>query len=105
MAATAFLEFYRFKTMSKEESEKAKGEWQNGPNLEPQTIHSNDTTTKTVIIGNARSLSPVVVDSTGQNATYLPINAKYTMDGTKSYLNSGWMWPEDSTPYYIYCDL
>ena len=57
MAATAFLEFYRFKTMSTEESEKAKGEWQNGPNLEPQTIHSNDTTTKTVIIGNARSQS------------------------------------------------
>lgn len=69
-----------------------------GPNLEPQTIPSNDTTTKTVLIANARSLSPVVVDSTGQNATYLPINANYTMDGTESYLNSGWMWPEGQNP-------
>ena len=29
MVATAFLVFYRFKTMNKEEAEKAKGEWEN----------------------------------------------------------------------------
>jgi hypothetical protein len=29
LAETAFLVFYRFKTMSKEEAERAKGEWQN----------------------------------------------------------------------------
>jgi hypothetical protein len=29
MVATAFLVFYRFKTMSKEEAEKAKGQWEN----------------------------------------------------------------------------
>jgi plastocyanin len=45
------------------------------PNLEPLTVTSNDTATKIVIIANARSLSPIVVDSTGQNVTYLPINA------------------------------
>ena len=69
-----------------------------GPNLEPLIIPSNDTTTKTVVIGNARSLNPTVIDSTGQNVTYLPINANYTMDGTESYLNSGWIWPEGQNP-------
>jgi plastocyanin len=64
------------------------------PNLEPLTVLSNDTTKKTVVVANARSLSPIAIDSTGQNVTYLPINANYTMDGTESYLNSGWMWPE-----------
>jgi plastocyanin len=32
-------------------------------NLEPLIVPSNDTTTKTVIIANARSLNPTVVDS------------------------------------------
>jgi plastocyanin len=68
------------------------------PNLEPLTVPSNDTSTKTMIMANARSLSPTVIDSTGQNVTYLPINANYTMDGTESYLNSGWMWPEGQNP-------
>jgi plastocyanin len=68
------------------------------PNLEPLTVPSNDTTSKTVVITNARSLSPVVVDSTGQNVTYLPINANYTMDGSESYVNSGWVWPEGKNP-------
>jgi plastocyanin len=68
------------------------------PNLEPLTVLSNDTTTKTVVVANARSLSPIAIDSTGQNVTYLPINANYTMDGTESYLNSGWMWPEGQNP-------
>jgi plastocyanin len=68
------------------------------PNLEPLIVPSNDTTTKTVIIANARSFSPAVIDSTGQNVTYLPINANYTMDGTETYVNSGWMWPEGQNP-------
>jgi plastocyanin len=68
------------------------------PNLEPLTVTNNDTATKTVVVANARSLSPLVVDSTGQNVTYLPINANYTMDGTESYLNSGWIWPEGQNP-------
>jgi plastocyanin len=69
-----------------------------GPNLEPLIVPSNDTATKTVVITNARNLSPAVIDSTGQNVTYLPINANYTMDGTESYVNSGWMWPEGQNP-------
>jgi hypothetical protein len=38
MAATAFLVFYRFKTMSKEEAQKAKEEWQNLKNRLPSGI-------------------------------------------------------------------
>jgi hypothetical protein len=38
MAATAFLVFYRFKAMSKEEAERAKGEWQNLKNGLPSGI-------------------------------------------------------------------
>lgn len=70
------------------------------PNLEPLIIPGNDTATKTVVVANARSLNPTVIDSTGQNVTYLPINKtiNYTMDGTESYLNSGWMWPEGQNP-------
>ncbi|HYY67443.1 MAG TPA: hypothetical protein VE572_03755, partial [Nitrososphaeraceae archaeon] len=68
------------------------------PNLEPLTVPSNDTSTKTMIMANTRSLSPTVIDSTGQNVTYLPINANYTMEGTESYLNSGWIWPEGQNP-------
>lgn len=68
------------------------------PNLEPLTVTNNDTSTKTVVVANARSLSPIVVDSTGENVTYLPINANYTMDGTERYLNSGWIWPVGQNP-------
>ena len=38
LAATAFLVFYRFKTMSKEEAQKAKEEWQNLKNGLPSGI-------------------------------------------------------------------
>jgi hypothetical protein len=38
MAATGFLVFYRFKTMSKEEAQKAKEEWQNLKNGLPSGI-------------------------------------------------------------------
>jgi hypothetical protein len=38
MAATAFLVFYRFKTMRKEEAQKVKEEWQNLKNGLPSGI-------------------------------------------------------------------
>ena len=70
-----------------------------GPNVEPLIVPSNDTTaTKTMIVANARSFNPTVIDSTGKNVTYLPPNARYTMDGTESYINSGWIWPEGQVP-------
>ncbi len=54
--------------------------------------------TKTVVTVNARAFIPVVIDSTGKNVTYLPANSNYTMDGTESYVNSGWLWPEGQAP-------
>lgn len=57
-----------------------------------------DETSKTVIIDNARVYNPIVIDSTGENVTYLPPNANYTMDGTESYVNSGWLCPQGQVP-------
>jgi plastocyanin len=72
------------------------------PNLEPLIVPNppgtEPTTTKTVIIDNARAYNPTVIDSTGKNVTYLPPNANYTMDGTESYINSGWLWPQGQVP-------
>src|SRR5918994_877458 len=69
-----------------------------GPNVEPLIVPSNDTTIKTVIVDNARNYNPTVIDSTGNNVTYLPPNSSYAMDGTESYINSGWIWPEGQVP-------
>ena len=55
-------------------------------------------TSKTVATVNARAYVPVVIDSSGNNVTYLPPNSNYTMDGTESYVNSGWLWPEGQAP-------
>jgi len=55
-------------------------------------------TTKTVVTGNARALIPVVIDSSGNKVKYLQPNSNYTMDGTESYLNSGWLWPKGMSP-------
>jgi plastocyanin len=73
------------------------------PNLEPLIVPNppgteSTTTTKTVIIDNARAYNPTVIDSTGKNVTYLSLNANYTMDGTESYVNSGWLWPQGQIP-------
>ena len=55
-------------------------------------------TTKTVVTVNARAFLPVVLDSSGKKVTNLPPNSNYTMDGTESYVNSGWLWPEGQAP-------
>ncbi|TLX92130.1 MAG: hypothetical protein E6K94_00655 [Thaumarchaeota archaeon] len=55
-------------------------------------------TTKRVIMINARAYTPVVIDSTGKNITHLPPNSNYTMDGTESIVNSGWLWPDGQAP-------
>jgi plastocyanin len=72
------------------------------PNVEPLIVPNppgtEPATTKTVIIDNARAYNPVVIDSTGKNVTYLSLNANYTMDGTESYVNSGWLWPQGQVP-------
>jgi plastocyanin len=68
------------------------------PLVVPNPLEADNSTEKTVIIDNARAYNPTVIDSTGQNASYLPLNANYTMDGTESYVNSGWIWPEGQVP-------
>ena len=57
-------------------------------------VPGESTQTKTAVTVNARAFIPVVLDSSGKYVTYLPPNSNYTMDGTESYLNSGWLWPE-----------
>jgi plastocyanin len=54
--------------------------------------------TKTVMMINARAYLPVVIDSSGNNVTYLEPNSDYTMDGNERLVNSGWLWPEGQTP-------
>jgi plastocyanin len=49
------------------------------PNVEPLVVPNpagaNNETEKTVIANNGRVFNPLVIDSTGQNVTYLPLNA------------------------------
>lgn len=54
--------------------------------------------TKTIMIDNARSTYPVVIDLTGKNVTYLDLNSKYDFYGDEKYVNSGWIWPEGMSP-------
>jgi plastocyanin len=72
------------------------------PNIDPLIVPNppgaDNATEQTVIIDNARAYNPTIIDSTGQNVTYLPLNANYTTDGTESYINSGWIWPEGQVP-------
>ena len=63
------------------------------PNM-PGAVESE----KTIMALNGRAYLPVVIDSTGNNVTYLPPNSNYTMDGTEKYFNTGWLWPEGMTP-------
>lgn len=55
-------------------------------------------TTKSVVLVNARAVMPTVIDSTGEKVSYLPPNSNYVMNGTESYVNSGWLWPEGQAP-------
>ena len=66
-------------------------------NFDPLII-TDQNGTKSVIVDNARHYNPVSVDSSGHNATYLPLNANYTLTGTEKFVSSGWMWPEGLAP-------
>ena len=66
-------------------------------NIDPLII-TDQNGTKSVIVDNARHFNPVSIDSSGHNATYLPLNANYTLTGTEKFVNSGWMWPEGLAP-------
>jgi plastocyanin len=71
------------------------------PNIEPIVVPPGPTDTnesKIVIMDNARAYNPVVVDNTGKNVTNLQPNSNYTLSGTETYVNSGWMFPEGQLP-------
>jgi plastocyanin len=51
-----------------------------------------------VMIDNARAYNPVVIDPTGKNITHLPPNANYSMNGSESYVNSGFIFPMGQEP-------
>ena len=70
---------------------------QHGSNTEPIIVPSQSADSKVVLTVNARAFNPVTIDSKG-NATYLPPNSQYSMDGTESYINSGWLWPNELAP-------
>lgn len=53
---------------------------------------------KTVAMINARAFNPVVIDSIGNNVTFLQPNSNYDMSGNESLVNSGWLWPEGQSP-------
>jgi plastocyanin len=65
-------------------------------NTDPVVMPGPDGTSIIVAV-NARSMNPVVIDSAG-NATYLPVNANYTLTGGEKYINSGWFWPKGMVP-------
>jgi plastocyanin len=67
------------------------------PNNEPLIV-ANESGASAVVVDNARHYTPVAIDSTGSNVTYLEINQNYTMTGTEKFVNSGWIWPEGLAP-------
>jgi plastocyanin len=47
-----------------------------------------------VLVANARSFIPTVIDSQGSVKQFAPPNAAYTMNGSGKYVNSGWLVPK-----------
>ena len=66
-------------------------------NIDPLII-TDQNGTRSVIVDNARHYNPVSIDSTGNNVTYLPLDANYTMSGTEKFVSSGWIWPDGLAP-------
>lgn len=62
-----------------------------GSNNEPIIIPGEDGM-NTIIAVNARTFSPVVIDSS-ENVNFMTPNANYTLTGTEKYVNSGWFLP------------
>jgi plastocyanin len=47
-----------------------------------------------VLVANARSFIPTVIDSQGSVKQFVPPDAAYAMTGTEKYVNSGWLVPK-----------
>ncbi|MFZ0510006.1 MAG: hypothetical protein WAM14_00240 [Candidatus Nitrosopolaris sp.] len=65
-------------------------------NGQPIVVPGQNHTT-IIIAANARAYNPVVINSIG-NVTFLNWNAKYTMNGSEKYINSGWLFPNGEVP-------
>ena len=53
----------------------------------------------TLVGVNARTYSPVTIDSQG-NVSFMKPNANYSMTGTEKYVNSGWFLPDGLEQLY-----
>jgi hypothetical protein len=53
-----------------------------------------------VIVLNARSYIPTVIDSQGNVKMFAPPKAKYTFTGSEKYVNSGWLLPKGQEQAY-----
>jgi plastocyanin len=71
-----------------------------GANSEPNMIPgTNANGMNTVIVNNARSYSPTIIDSTG-NAKVVPPNGNFVVSGNEQYINSGWLIPKSQEKAY-----
>lgn len=69
------------------------------PNIAPTIMpDQSNPNNKLVVVDNARSSAPVVIDNTKTNITNMQPNENYTFTGDESYVNSGWMFPEEQAP-------
>ena len=69
-----------------------------GSNNEPVLIPGQDGM-NTIIAINARTFSPVVIDSS-DNVQFMDPNANYSMTGAEKYVNSGWFLPAGQEQAY-----
>jgi hypothetical protein len=67
-------------------------------NSEPNTIPGTGGT-NTVIVNNARSYNPTVIDSTGNPKIASP-NGNFAISGNEQYVNSGWLVPKTQEKAY-----
>jgi plastocyanin len=67
-----------------------------GSNGEPIVVPGQNHTSF-IIAANARAYNPVVINS-NSSVTFLNWNAKYSMNGSEKYINSGWLFPTGQIP-------
>jgi plastocyanin len=66
-------------------------------NNAPLTVHGQS---NVVLVANARSFIPTVIDSQGNVKQFVPPNAAYIMTGNEKYVNSGWLVPKGQEQLY-----
>jgi plastocyanin len=64
-----------------------------GANSKPNIVPGGKNGMNTVIVSNAMSYLPALVDATG-NAKTFPPNGNLTITGNEQYVNSGWLVPK-----------